>query len=116
MAYETVAKAQLTGAEVISSIEDFLYRDGDYLENEHRLLARKCGLNEEKIVGLWQKAAEQARQNLATMQARFGEVAGRFDALRPKIEEAKNKPAEAVKSGSYRRIPATNFFWACDAT
>jgi hypothetical protein len=117
MAYETLAKTQITEAEVISSIEDFLFGDGDYLEREHRLLARKCGLKEEKIAGLWHNAAEQARQNLATMQARFGEVAGRFEALRPKIEEAKSKLAEskqvepeASPPPAFRRYPATNFF------
>src|SRR5262245_22985669 len=91
MVHETQKVSQLTEAEVISSIEDFLYRDGPYLEVEHRQLAREHGLNEERIAQLWQKAADQARQDLADMRAKFASVSARFDALRPKIDEAKRK-------------------------
>ena len=108
------AVAKLTEAElkklVTASILAFEHDEGDYLEHQHRQLARKYGLNEERIAWLWHNAADQARQNLATMRTRFGEVAGRFEALRPKIDEAKRKLAEpkqvepATKPApSYRR-------------
>ena len=104
MVHEIQEVSRLTEAEVISSIEDFLYRDGRYLEVEHCHLAREHGLNEERIAQLWQKAAEQARHDLANMRAKFASVAGRFDALRPKIDEAKAKLAKPKPA--YRRYVA----------
>jgi putative DNA primase/helicase len=88
---------QLTEAEladlVISAVETFRYGDGPYLEREHRAVARKLGYNEERIERLWRNAADEACEQLAGMQARLS-VFGRFDALRPKIDEAKRKLAE----------------------
>ena len=99
---------QLTEAEltelVISSIEAFQYSDGPYLEREHCALARKHSYNEGRIAQFWRDAAEQAHQDLATMQSRLSAVVGRFDALRPKIEEAKRKHAEPKVNG-FRRFP-----------
>ena len=99
---------QLTEAEltelVISSIEAFQYSDGPYLEREHCSLARKHSYNEGRIAQFWRDAAEQAHQDLATTQSRLSAVVGRFDALRPKIEEAKRKHAEPKAIG-FRRFP-----------
>ena len=81
---------------VISAVEAFQYGDGPYRETEHRLLARKLGYNEENIERLWRNAAEQAQENLATIHTKLAGVFGRFDALRPKIDEAKRKLAEKV--------------------
>src|SRR6516165_9832789 len=101
--------AQLTEAEltelVISAIEAFQYSNGAYLEREHCALARKLGYNEGKIAGFWRDAAGQAQENLATIRAKLAGVGARFDALRPKIEEAKRKLAEP-KVIPYRRLPS----------
>jgi hypothetical protein len=66
----------------------------------------------EKRVAKWELAD---KQRAAFMRTQLGVVAERFDALRPKIEEAKRKLAEPAqedtkKPPSYRRITATNFF------
>jgi hypothetical protein len=63
----------------------------------------------EKRVAKWELAD---KQRAALMRTQLASVAGKFDALRPKIEEAKAKLAEpSVKAAvSYRRITATNFF------
>src|SRR5262249_39675182 len=82
--------------------EAFQYSNGPYLEIEHRALARKHGYNEERIARLWRNAAEQACEQLAAMQSRLS-VFGRFDALRPKIEEAKRTLAQAKVVG-FRRF------------
>ena len=58
MAHETQKVSQLTEAEVISSMEDFLYRDGRYLEDEHRQFAREHGHDEARIAKFWQQAAK----------------------------------------------------------
>ena len=98
MVYKTkLTNASLTQADVISSIEAFRYRDGPYLEVGHCALARKQGWPESKIAQLaqlWQGAGEAARDELATIKARFSGIGGRFEALRPKIDEAKKKLAE----------------------
>ena len=110
--------AQLTEPElaeiVILAVEAFQYRDGPYLETEHCALARKLGYNEGRIARLWRNAAEQAQQNLTTMQTKLAGIGARFDAVRPKMEEAKLKLAkakveeEAKPALTYRRIVPTS--------
>jgi hypothetical protein len=100
--------AQLTEAEladlVISAVETFRYGDGPYLETEHRAVARKLGYNEERIARLWRNAADAASEQLAGMQAKLASVGARFDALRPKYEEAKRKLAESKVVVPLRRF------------
>ena len=104
---------QLTEVEltelVISAVEAFQYGNGPYLEIEQCGLARKLGYNEGKIARLWRNAAEQAQNDLATMRGKLASVGARFDALRPKIEEAKAKSSgTGAVVVRYRRIASSD--------
>jgi hypothetical protein len=83
---------------VISAVEAFQYSNGPYLEHEHRAIARELGHNEGRIERLWRKAARQAYNDLAAMRTHLP-MFERFDAIRPKIEEAKRKVAGAKVIG-----------------
>jgi hypothetical protein len=86
---------------VISTVEAFQYSNGPYLEHQHRAIARELGHNEGRIERLWRKASRQAYNDLAAIRTHLP-VFERFDAIRPKIDEAKRKLAGAKVIG-FRR-------------
>jgi hypothetical protein len=94
---------------VIAAIEAWEGNRGPYLRHEHRVKARELGYEEGEFDQLWLDAEKR----------KLAGVSGRFDALRPKIEEVANDPnlaslvkkekaAEAKPAPTYRRYTNPN--------